>query len=187
MRFAKNLLMSIGAVALAAMLVNVLAPQAVHAAVAALVQVSNPATSPVLNSRIDDPGRIPYQNTAVCPNTNYCQFVPQPVPANHRLVVEHVSAQFESATATAGQCDFSVYVSGSTTAQASGSFLMPPSVFVPNSNISGSNQSIRVSVDPNEFFSFDCRANTTLQAAYLGVSGYLLDCNAAPCAAIASF
>jgi hypothetical protein len=186
MRFAKNLLMSIGAVALAAGLVNVIAPQAVHAAVAALVQVSNPATSPVLNSRIDDPGRIPYQNVAQCQNTNFCSLAPQPVPANHRLVVEHVSAQFESASATAGQCDFSVSVVLGPL-QAYGSFLMPPSVFVPNSNISGSNQSIRVSVDPNELFLFECRANTTLQAAFLGVSGYLLDCNAAPCAAIASF
>ena len=47
MKFAKRLLMGVGAVALAAMLLSVTAPKAVHATVAALVQVVNTSADPV--------------------------------------------------------------------------------------------------------------------------------------------
>jgi hypothetical protein len=47
MRFAKRLLMGVGAVALTAMLVSLAAPRAVHAVVAALVQVTNTPANPV--------------------------------------------------------------------------------------------------------------------------------------------
>jgi hypothetical protein len=47
MQFAKRLLMGVGAVALTAMLVSLGAPKAVHAVVAALVQVTNTNSNPV--------------------------------------------------------------------------------------------------------------------------------------------
>ena len=46
MRFAQSLIMGIGAVALAAVLMTLVAPKSVHAAVAALVQVANTTASP---------------------------------------------------------------------------------------------------------------------------------------------
>src|SRR5260370_10996801 len=57
------------------------------------VRVLNPSTAPVLNSRIDDPGRIPYQSKLL--NTcsgGSCDFTFGAVPAGHRLVIQHVSA-----------------------------------------------------------------------------------------------
>src|SRR5215469_8161055 len=98
MRFTKNVLMSIVAAALAVVLVNAIAPQAVHAAVAALVQVSNTATNPALTSRIDDPGRIPYQSvlTNTCSGQQICNFVFGTVPQGHRLVVQQLSGGLTS-------------------------------------------------------------------------------------------
>jgi len=46
MRLAQRLFVGIGAVALAALLITLVAPKSVHAAVAALVQVTNTAASP---------------------------------------------------------------------------------------------------------------------------------------------
>jgi hypothetical protein len=97
MRFLKNFLMGIGAVALAAALVNLLAPQAVHATVAALVQVANTATNPVLTSSIDDPGRNPYvefQYAPSCINQGICTLSFSAVPAGKRLVLTNISGQF---------------------------------------------------------------------------------------------
>ena len=57
------------------------------------VDVVNPATSPALTRSVDDPGRIAYQSTTTCVlNDTICSFDFPPVPKNHRLVVQHVSA-----------------------------------------------------------------------------------------------
>ena len=47
MQFTKRLLTGLGAVALAAMLLSLAAPKAVHAIVAALVEVTNTPANPV--------------------------------------------------------------------------------------------------------------------------------------------
>ena len=95
MRFAESFLMSIGAVALASVLVNVISPQAVHAAVAALVQVNNPATSPALVSDVDNPARSPFQ-ARLC--VNECTpSSPFPtsvtVPIGKTLVIEQIAGE----------------------------------------------------------------------------------------------
>ena len=48
MRFAKAILMGIGALALVASLMNLMAPKAVRAAAATLVEVANTVTAPAL-------------------------------------------------------------------------------------------------------------------------------------------
>jgi len=65
MRFMKRLLMGIGAVALAGTLLTLVAPKAVHAAVAALVEVANTPANPVPNADVNAPGEEPLQ-TALC-------------------------------------------------------------------------------------------------------------------------
>ncbi len=68
MRFAKRMLMGVGAVALTAMLLNVAAPRAVHALVATLVQVTNTTANPV---PVVDLSKSAAQNIElVCINTS---------------------------------------------------------------------------------------------------------------------
>jgi hypothetical protein len=52
MQFAKRLLMAFGPIALAAMILAVAAPKAVHATVAALVQVVNTAANPAITQDV---------------------------------------------------------------------------------------------------------------------------------------
>src|ERR1039457_1175895 len=65
MRFMKRLLVGIGAVALAGTLLTLVAPKAVHAAVAALVEVANTPANPVPNADVNAPGEEPFQ-TQLC-------------------------------------------------------------------------------------------------------------------------
>jgi hypothetical protein len=176
MRLTKNVLTSIGAVALAVVLVNVIAPQAVHAAVAALVQVSNPASSPALTSRIDDPGRIPYQQALVGSTTTVASGA---VPANHRLVVQHISGQLTcTSSPSAGWLQIT----------SPGGVI---EFFTPAINslvVSAFDQPVHFYVDQNRSFSILSQCvGAAFSSQALIVTGYLLDCNAAPCAAIASF
>src|ERR1700683_5381739 len=65
MRFTKRLLMGFGAVALAGTFLSLVAPKAVHAAVAALVLVTNTSANPVPNADVNAPGEEPLQ-TILC-------------------------------------------------------------------------------------------------------------------------
>jgi hypothetical protein len=183
MRFVKNFLMSISAMALAAAFVALFAPHAVHAAVAALVEVSNPVTSPALTSRIDDPGRIPYQKWLSCtPKAGgYCNAETGPVPPNHRLVVESIS----------GVVGFQPQTSFSTVTMQSGlgfsTFYIPLVNDLPTSNESAFNQPVHLYADQNQSISLQIVSTSTVVRGDFTITGYLLDCNAAPCAAITSF
>jgi hypothetical protein len=176
MRVVKNLMMGIGAGTLAAALVNLFAPQAVHATVAALVDVANTAGNPALTSRIDDPGRIPYQAIKHC--LNNCNPVTfGPVLANHRLVVEHISAISEFAGLVPSFYVHVDIVGGSSV-----------STFLGNSlGVSFFDQPVHFYVDQNQSFTVDQVAGFVITQSTITVTGYLLDCNVAPCSAVASF
>jgi hypothetical protein len=177
----KNLLMGIGAVGLAAALIGLFAPHAVHAAVAALVEVSNPATSPALTSRIDDPGRIPYTNVIPCVGGgSLCSGISGNVPAKHRLVINEVSGSIELAMPGGAYCV--VGLGGSSTA-----FL--PTIATGIGNQVVLNQRVQVYVDQGQQATINCYTNPigTVNGGFIYLNGYLLDCNAAPCAAIANF
>ncbi len=101
MKFVKKLLMGIGAVALAGTLLTLVAPKAVHAAVAALVEVANTPANPVPNADVNAPGEEPLQ-TVLCNNVGFlsCGTTPSSfvVPATtsdglgvKRLVIEYVA------------------------------------------------------------------------------------------------
>jgi hypothetical protein len=108
MRFMKRLLMGISAVALAGTLLTLVAPKAVHAAVAALVLVTNTPANPVPNADVNAPGEEPFQ-TQICDTLGSfpgaCSGTPGTftVPSTtsdglsvKRLVVEQISAQCAS-------------------------------------------------------------------------------------------
>jgi hypothetical protein len=102
MRFTKRLLMGIGAVALAGTILTLAVPKAVHAAVAALVLVTNTSANPVPNADVNAPGEEPFQTILCNAIGSLTCDVSQPsffvVPSTtsdglsvKRLVIEYVS------------------------------------------------------------------------------------------------
>jgi hypothetical protein len=93
MKTLKNFVSGIGSFALAAMFVALVAPKAVHAVVATLVQVVNTTANPVPNLDTERNARIPYQHTAQSSSCSInCQFNMPAVPAGYRLVAQNASA-----------------------------------------------------------------------------------------------
>lgn len=107
MKFAKNLFMGIGAVALAGVLLTLAAPKAVHAAVATLVEIANTPANPVPNADVNAPGEEPLQALlCAAPNgSTECGTLPDTftVPSTtsdglsiKRLVIEYVTGFCQS-------------------------------------------------------------------------------------------
>jgi hypothetical protein len=157
-------------------------PRAVHAVVAALVQVTNTTANPVITSRMDDPGRIPYESYVAgdCYTSNLCEFSFSPVPAGHRLVIQHVSIVGAASGPGVVQATLATPIAFS-------DFFVPTAptgvvyTFVQD-------EPVLVSVDPG--------VSQTLSVGFFGgsamikyaqatLSGYMLDCSAAPCSPIA--
>ena len=91
MLFLKRGLMAAGALALAAMILNFVAPKSVHAAVATLVQVVNTTATPVPTLDVESAGR----NAMVfsCDGPSIC--VAGPIPPSKTFVLDSISV-FES-------------------------------------------------------------------------------------------
>ncbi len=135
----------------------------------------------------DDPGRIAYQSRqspgAACPIGSGLCFTFGPVPAGHRLVVQHISAQYEFSSVPN---PFSVY--------ALDSGLRAITAFSPA--ITSTTAPVIVTFDQPVEFYIDASQTYIIEVLALGptvvglpevsVMGYLLDCTAAPCAAIAN-
>ena len=120
---AKRMVSVIGGLAIAAFLVTLATPKAVHAIVSTLVTVSNTAANPVPTRAADNPARQAVLLTAgiVMPdgqptgtllmNSESVQFT---VPAGQRLVVDSVSGNM---SAPSGQTPIEVAVLGNSQAQ----------------------------------------------------------------------
>jgi hypothetical protein len=149
------------------------------------VKVLNTSAGPVLNSRIDDPGRIPYQsnlfNAGGCAGSTICTLSFGPVPANHRLVVQHVSGSFAFSgngggplidLTSPGLTAIIQFISPATPG-GFGAFDVPVQVYYD----AGSAPVVEAFLFGSQLF--------TGQEAFATLTGYMLDCSAAPCAAIA--
>jgi hypothetical protein len=92
-RLKKHLLVALG-FAFAGMIGAAFGTKPAQAIVATLVEIVNPATSPVRTSSVDDPGRVAYQSqidmSLGCSGTA-CTFTFPLVPAGHRVVVQHIT------------------------------------------------------------------------------------------------
>jgi hypothetical protein len=84
MLFLKRGLMAAGALALAAMLLNFVAPRAAHALVATAVQVMNTPATPIPNKDVDAPARSPL--TLSCGGTGQC--TTSAIPAGYTFVLD---------------------------------------------------------------------------------------------------
>jgi hypothetical protein len=159
------------------------------------VNVANPATAPVLALNVNDPGRIAYQavsNKQGCGTNVVCILTFPTVPTGHRLVIQHVSIE-----AMAGP---TVSTINSGLARI-GHFLptQPPPALVPVplnafpltvehfGNGEGiADQPVLLYLDQGEKPGVEVFLNAFVDlsvSAYL--TGYMLDCSIAPCAAIA--
>ena len=143
-----------------------------------------------LVQNVDDPGRIPYQasvlgTTGANCSIIGCTFAFAPVPAGHRLVVQHVS-MFIQPNAN------SVPAGVSLTAKTASSAFLVNVVF--HATVQAADNDIRFDQPVMAYFdagetplasiqaSFNTAAPNATQLAFL--SGYMLDCTAGPCAAI---
>jgi hypothetical protein len=143
------------------------------------VHVTNPATAPVLALNVNDPGRIPYQSNRVgfCGGAQ-CSATFPAVPSHQRLVVQHFSADVGWSVVPSTV----IATLGFSTVGFSSVFLAP---------LSGTTSSF----DQPVLVYFDGGQTPVATVSAVGVgtvvggdfhlTGYLLDCSIAPCAAIA--
>jgi hypothetical protein len=100
MKLKNPVLTVIGGLLLVVLAAPLVAPKAVHALAATLVQVTNTSSNPVINQDVDSPGRSPYSETALCVSetTNQCEAHFAAVPPNKRLVVEFIASSVDTPT-----------------------------------------------------------------------------------------
>jgi hypothetical protein len=146
------------------------------------VTVVNPATSPALTSSVDDPGRIPYQfsSNGSC-QLNGCTFrPPADVPIGKRLVIQHFSTRGSLASA-ATSVEASIDLIGGVSASFAPTLIFGGRFFV-------GDQAVELYVAEGATFiaslGSDADFVSSSRATSITITGYLLDCNVSPCAAI---
>jgi hypothetical protein len=169
----------------AAGIVSLFSARRIEAQYSSPVKVVNSTAAPAITSRMDDPGRIPYQsvmNTSQCGGSNYCYINYGPVPAGHRLVITQVAGLYFF-NAPTGPINFDVSILGP------GAFQTGWLPQVRSSSLSAFNYPVTVYVDPGQTFRVAAEVfGTTFNSGLdqqATITGYLLDCTAAPCSAIA--
>ncbi len=193
MKFVQRMLVGFGGLVLAALLATMAVPKVAHAVVATLVQVSNTTANPAITSNMDNPGRVAYQSTqlgneGVATLNGFGVDFP-PVPPNHRLVVQHVIFQAiltgSGTTMVTLGCD-----------NCGGPIIPLSAFFAPSAQVFG-NQNM-AAVDSPVLIYFDQYQAPVVQVSNnasivtnqssppaFTLTGYMLDCSAAPCSAIA--
>jgi hypothetical protein len=144
------------------------------------VWVTNPPTHPVLTSRIDDPGRIPYQSTQnpTCEGAN-CTFTFTSVPVGRRLVIQHVSGIL-GFSGSGTQVSLIMRGGGPDAV----SFLEP---YFDSRTEAEFDKTVQFYVDAGQapiVYAFTPESNFAFVQS-LTLIGYELDCTASPCAEIA--
>jgi hypothetical protein len=181
---------AIGGIALAALLIAALVPKATHGLVAALVQVANTTANPAITSNMDDPGRIAYQAQIIGTTTancfpGGCAFTFAPVPAGHRLVIQHVSMFI---LANANSVPARVLVQAGIGVTAAAEFLVTNQDTRSSLHEIQFDQSVLLYVDAgvSPFVTIGASIDTTDvdNGQIATLFGYMLDCNAAPCSPI---
>ena len=191
----KKTLFGIAAAMAVAGLASLLTARRIEAQYSSPVKVVNTTSAPALNSSVDDRGRIPYQSEVdggsagippvSCDQLIGCSFKFGPVPTGHRLVIERVAGVLPTTLASQAFVSLSnpnsplpgtVYAAFTVpTTFSAGYFDLPTLVYI------DSQQSVSVDVALTAGAAFP-----TGSFRRIIVKGYLLDCTAAPCAAIAN-
>jgi len=103
MKITARFVSSIGAALGVAGMLALMAPKAVHAVTAALVQVANPPSSPVPNQDVDQPARHPFVLSCQTLISNEGLCTTRSVPPNSEFVIQAASVALFGA---AGVVDF---------------------------------------------------------------------------------
>ena len=178
-----NQLIGIGAAIAVAGLISLFTARRIEAQYSAPVKVVNSTSAPAITSVMDDPGRIPYRFTMgqVCPNTNPCNFLFPQVPAGHRLVVQQLAGRLLYASAPTSN-----YI---TFTDASGNFFFDSFNFTPSPApllFAVFNRQVKGIFDQFEqpSVSANIYGSNFVSQSLISLTGYMLDCTAAPCSAI---
>ena len=181
----KKQLLGIGVAIGMAILISLFTAHGIEAQYSTPVKVVNTTSAPALTSRMDDHGRIPYQSTNLpitCAGSSSCVFsFPFPVPSGHRLVVE----RFTGSLAASNPTDIVVRLrSGDDDLSTKAAFQVVPGM---NGFTSNFNEPILGYFDAGETpkVVVFLTGSTFFAASHFFLAGYMLDCSAAPCAAIA--
>jgi hypothetical protein len=159
MKFVKNLCMGIGAVSLAAVLLTLVAPKAVHAAVATLVEIANTAANPVPNTDVNAPGEEPLQTelcSAIggsgCPTDVPSSFVVPTTTSDglvvKRLVIEAVGVTCINSGVTQFQPSIQALVNENQVSGWQDFDIVFPIASSPGSSFTGSIMPVKAYADP---------------------------------------
>jgi hypothetical protein len=168
------------------------------------VKVTNPAAAPVLALNVNDPGRIPYQSMlfSICPDGSlFCAFAFPTVPSGHRLVIQHVSIEAGTKDNNSGTGVVILQIVSSTSPISNpillGDFTLTTPFSNPNAAVHPpvfASQSVLGYADaglsPNVGIQYSGGLSGNIpglpnSGPRATLTGYLLDCTIAPCAAIA--
>jgi len=166
------------------------------------VNVTNPATAPMLFLNVNDPGRIPYQSvqsvqSGTCGGfgpPEVCIFSFPTVPANHRLAVQHVSIHLQaSGNPIPPGIGMMVTLDGvmvtPTSTNATNFTSFPGTVIPVGSSFAVVDQPVLAYLDagvqPSLSVYIEVNSATNSFNGSATLTGYMLDCTIAPCAAIA--
>jgi hypothetical protein len=179
--------MALGGTAVAVSLLTLTVPHAAHALVAALVQVTNTVAAPAIVSNMDVPGRIPYQSQVAIDanacNSADCSSTFPAVPANHRLVVLHLAADFAFGSAP-GQVNLEYVGTGFSGGLSSAPAALKNAFF--NQFLVQFELPVQFYVDAGQSFLVKTQTSSGLGVSgTVTATGYMLDCAAATCSAIA--
>ncbi len=177
----KKQLFGIAAAIGVASLISIFSARRIEAQYSSPVKVVNTTSAPAIASIMDDPGRIPYQATSTgpCPSASglHCEFNFPAVPAGHRLVVQQVAVELVY-NGTPQSLAAEVL---SETGAILGGLVPPITPFFTTYS-----QPVKAVVDGGHSLSVRAFTSVALfQSGQVTVSGYLLDCAAAPCAPFA--
>lgn len=164
--------------------ISVFSARRIEAQFSSPVKIVNTTSAPAITSRMDDAGRVPYQSAfngiTACGGHNFCLNTFPPVPAGHRLVLTQISGAHD--ISVPGPIADSVRIallssSGVLTQfnwdlQNSGSWVLPVTAYL--------DPGVSVSLAENI-----TGANFDVSPQWITLTGYMLDCTAAPCSAIA--
>ena len=185
----KRYLLGFATILAAAGLTSLITARRIEAQYSSPVKVVNTTSAPAIASLMDDPGRTPFQSNVFnnsCAGFNDCTFLNfVPVPAGHRLVITRIAASFLIGPPAANTV-LTVSLTGGSASTGFNHAWNPPLL---NQNPVLS-QSVTAYVDAGQTFFVDAQLGpggspTFGNAAVVTVTGYMLDCTAAPCAPIA--
>ncbi|HUA19215.1 MAG TPA: hypothetical protein VMU80_28305 [Bryobacteraceae bacterium] len=196
MKFLKSTLIGTSSFVLAGLILFMFAPKAAHALVATLVLVANTTANPAITSNMDNLGRVAYQSTqlgsqVLASNLGFGVNFPA-VPANHRLVVQHVSMQgfFTGSVPPSAQTLVALQCSNCAGGNAPFSAFFAPSAQV-GDNVVAVDSPVLVYFDQGQIPMVQVDSSAAIVTTQelpptLTLTGYMLDCSAAPCSAIAN-